>query len=75
MDPNFTKNVKQFYIMGSSINQTESMKNEGLEIEFNFQLDPESNIEFFNSTMNNLPVITTLNVVEDNPISKVLTLF
>ncbi|XP_063980080.1 uncharacterized protein LOC135164033 isoform X2 [Diachasmimorpha longicaudata] len=47
LDPDFTRNVKRFYIMGGSVS---GIGNFAPGIEFNFAADPESNFILFNST-------------------------
>lgn len=68
LDPKFSQNIKQFYVMGSSI---DGNGKDNLTIEFNFGLDPESNLKFLISKMNQLPIITSFDVVRQSNISKV----
>ncbi|KAJ8683933.1 hypothetical protein QAD02_019725 [Eretmocerus hayati] len=69
LDSNFTKLVKKFYVMGSSIK--ESSENPGYtEIEFNFNNDPEGNAIFLNSTTQSLSLVLPWDIAAKSNISK-----
>lgn len=60
---NFMENVKQIYVMGSSVNS--------LVKEYNFGLDPESNAIFLNSTKYPKTYMITKYVYTKNKFDKV----
>lgn len=72
LDKEFTKNVKQFYVMGGIINDDNQLNSTiDSEVEFNFGLDPEANAIILNSNTNMPSLILPYDVVLKNGITKV----
>lgn len=69
LDPNFTRNVERFYVMGSRVDEFRNAPNALLE--YNFSLDPESNAIFLKSTTNIKSLVTPYDVVHSNTIDMV----
>ncbi|XP_058797576.1 uncharacterized protein LOC131667858 [Phymastichus coffea] len=67
LDRNFTKHVKHFYVMGTSV---AGVGNKRPNVEFNIAADPESTAVFFNSTQKSQITLVPWETVLNTELSK-----